>query len=243
MDGMAQFHIFMENCSIMNDQLHHKRRARSGQSLQRRRATREQYLRILIVCEGEKTEIFYFKDLCNFLFPPPPKPKEVIVEVKQGQLGNTPDKIIEYAKRQKIEGDFDKIYCVFDQDKFPQFYDAVRACDGKKIIAIPSIPCFEYWFILHFEESTKPFAATGKNSSGEEVIKYLEKHVPGYEKHAKGIFKKLQADDRADLRKAIERAKRVEIACKQNGTDNPSTKVHQLIEDLLELESRYKAKK
>jgi hypothetical protein len=45
------------------DNLFHKRKARQAESLQRKKAKRDPYARILIVCEGKKTEPNYFKDL------------------------------------------------------------------------------------------------------------------------------------------------------------------------------------
>jgi hypothetical protein len=233
MDGMAQFHILLENCLIMGtDNLFHKRKARQ-KSLQRKQATREQYPRILVLCEGEKTEVFYIKDFCKVFMP-----KRVVVEIRKCSQGNTPRKIVEYAIQQKEE-DFDKVYCVFDKDEHPCFYDAIKACDGENIIAIPSVPCFEYWFVLHFEETTRPYAKTGQYTIGEKVKKHIRKYITSYREGAKGIFFKTKNN----LEIAIKRAKDVEKQNKENGTDNPSTKVYQLIEDLLALAEKYQDKK
>lgn len=45
------------------DNLFHKRKARPPSSFQRRAARRAPYAKVLIVCEGEKTEPNYFKGL------------------------------------------------------------------------------------------------------------------------------------------------------------------------------------
>ena len=46
-----------------SDNLFHKRKERRAASLRRARAKRYPYDTVLIVCEGEKTEPYYFKEL------------------------------------------------------------------------------------------------------------------------------------------------------------------------------------
>ena len=62
---------------------------------------------ILIVCEGEKTEINYFKTLKYFL-------GFTSVHIKSS-LHASPTKIIEYTTIQqtKATNEYDEIYCVF----------------------------------------------------------------------------------------------------------------------------------
>jgi len=45
------------------DDLFHKRKAKKAGDLARSRARRAPYPKVLIVCEGEKTEPYYFKSL------------------------------------------------------------------------------------------------------------------------------------------------------------------------------------
>ncbi|OPY61749.1 MAG: hypothetical protein A4E57_04133 [Syntrophorhabdaceae bacterium PtaU1.Bin034] len=42
------------------DDLYHKRKAKTARDLARKKATRAPYERVLIVCEGRKTEPYYF---------------------------------------------------------------------------------------------------------------------------------------------------------------------------------------
>ena len=49
------------------DDLFHKRKAREAESLRRQAAKRAPYDVVLIVCEGEKTEPYYFKGLREHL--------------------------------------------------------------------------------------------------------------------------------------------------------------------------------
>ena len=43
-----------------SEDLFHKRKAKSAEQLERRKAKRSPYEKVLIVCEGEKTEPNYF---------------------------------------------------------------------------------------------------------------------------------------------------------------------------------------
>ena len=92
-----------------------KRRGYSTPGLRRRSPRREPYDRVLIVCEGEKTEPNYFRELCAHY-----RLSTANIEVTQGE-GNDPVSVVRTAKRlQKSEtrqGErYDRIYCVFDRD-------------------------------------------------------------------------------------------------------------------------------
>lgn len=50
-----------------SDDLFHKRKAKMALDLARRRARRASYDRVLIVCEGAKTEPNYLRNLIDFL--------------------------------------------------------------------------------------------------------------------------------------------------------------------------------
>ena len=93
------------------------------------------------------------------------------------------------------------------------------------------VPCFEYWLLLHFEATTRPYARAGERSPADCVIDDLKKYLPGYTKGDKETFQKLR--DKLEL--AIERAKRVQEQGVKNQTDNPSTQIHLFVEYLQKL--------
>ncbi len=45
---------------------------------------------------------------------------------------------------------------------------------------ILSVPCFEYWFILHFCYTCSPFLPSGNKSAADNVVSELKKHLPDY---------------------------------------------------------------
>ena len=102
---------------------------------------------------------------------------------------------------------------------------------GGKILAVPSIPCFEFWLLLHFIYTTRPFNAPAGDSICFKVVKELEKHLSGYRKGDRNIFDNL----RDNLDRAIANAHRLDQFHQISGTDNPSTQVHCLVEYLLNL--------
>ena len=210
------------------DNLFHKRKKRKAESLRRRRAMKAPYDVILIVCEGKKTEPNYFSELKKAF-------RLSNANVRICGRGADPLSVVNFAIASfKQEPEFDRIYCVFDRDRHTT-YDAaldkvrrVRLSKGSKMFAIPSVPCFEFWLLLHFIYTTKPFDAPPGDSTCSRVIEELKKHLPAYQKGDHDIFNRMQ--DKLD--NAITNARRVEQIHQTSGTDNPSTCVHSLVEYL-----------
>ncbi len=173
----------------------------------------------LIICEGE-TERRYFDELRKELRL---KPSDVTVIYKDSAPISIVDNAIKIVKN-KNEPKYDDIFCVFDKDTHPTYkkaLDKVNTIKSKNttIHIINSVPCFEFWLLLHFVFSTKPF------TSNEELISDLREHIPDYEKNMANIF----AQTKHQLPAAIANAKLTEKECKKTETDNPSTEVHKLV--------------
>lgn len=214
------------------DDLFHKKKARLAESHRRQKARRAPYERIMIVCEGKKTEPNYFKDLRRAFGL---NPMNVVIADKKHGLD--PMSLVEYAMEEyKKEPDYNHVYCVFDRDKH-QTYDAAvnkisayRMKKGARLHPITSIPCFEIWLLLHFAYTTRSFSTATMDSNCALLISELIQYIPAYDKGAKDIF---IGDERLD--KAIKNAKQLEEFHKTSGTDNPSTKVYRLVEHLMSL--------
>ncbi len=213
------------------DNLFHKRKERKAKLLRRQKAKKEPYDVVLIVCEGEKTEPNYFTELKkNFRLSN--------ANVRVCGRGSDPLSVVNFAIQTfQQEPEFDRVYCVFDRDRHKKYHEALdrvrrtRLCKGSKIFAIPSIPCFEFWLLLHFVYTTKPFDASPRDSICSRVIEELKKFIPEYQKGGHDIFCKIQ--DKLD--NAITYADRVQQFHQTSGTDNPSTLVHTLVEYLRDL--------
>ncbi len=170
---------------------------RQVRKLERKQARRANYDRILIVSEGSKTEPLYFAEIRAFY-----RLHSANVQVYFSELGTAPIQVVEYAQRLFEQGDthkgirpksFEQVYAVFDRDDHNSYFNALRLAkslqgqlkneDKQTIIfqAIPSVPCFELWLLLHFEEVKAPL-------NRYEVIQRLKKYFPKYEKGCEGVF-------------------------------------------------------
>ena len=213
------------------DNLFHKRKARQARDLARRKGRRVPYAKVLIVCEGEKTEPHYFNELKDHYGL-----NSANIEIC-GDCGSDPLSIIRHAKQryreEKDAGDaFDNVFCVFDKDThahYQQCLDTIRSATPKNVyVAITSVPCFEYWLLLHFNYTTRPYDSLPGNSACNQVLAELKGYMAGYTKGSIDTFSALLGQ----LDFAKNNAIRALQAAEANRTDNPTTKVHELVDFL-----------
>lgn len=213
------------------DDLHRKRKAQTIDELQRKKRQREQYKRLLIVCEGE-AEVKYFKALCahHGWY----KPHVVIL-----CAGTDPSKLLELVlAKYANDNDFDVIFCVFDKDTHKYYEDTLAKIEALRrnsespidIRAITSVPCFEYWLLLHFVDTMKPYLHKPRKSVSEQLIAVLKAEGCHYRKGATDTFE----ITKEHLNLAIKRSKRIYKQQQKDGFDNPSTRIHELVEYLIQ---------
>ena len=198
-------------------------RYRTPRDTRRKERTRTVGKRVLIVCEGEKTETSYFQGLAHCYR---------LKGVKVVGTGSDPSALVKEAQKRKrsaeLQGDgYDQVYCVFDQDEHQHFDTATRDASFKKMIVARSWPCFEYWFLLHFCYTRQPFVRQGNRSPCDMCTKALkaENCLPTYEKNQAGMFELLQ--DR--LETALSRATQAAQEATKENNSNPSTEIHCLV--------------
>lgn len=173
-----------------SDDLFHKRKAKDKKALARKKAKRSGYRKILIVCEGQKTEPNYFNELKDHYEI---NTANVVID---GTSESDPMSVFRHAqkcvkKAQKDQDPYDEVYCVFDKDTHTTYQQALtKIKKAKGYVAIASVPCFEYWLLLHFVYTTQPFSATGHKSAGDKVIEELKcpGRLPNYQKAASDTF-------------------------------------------------------
>ena len=192
----------------------HHPRQRQRMQLERKQNQRASYDRILIVSEGSKTEPLYFKEIRAAH-----RLHTANVEVQPSELGTEPIQVVQYARDLFENGDahkrirpraFEQVYAVFDRDDHRTYFDALKlaaALDGKMrndakqavvFRAIASIPSFELWLLLHYEDIQHPLHR-------DEVMRRLKIHIPEYGKGSRGSF----AATRHNLTIAAQRAVRL----------------------------------
>lgn len=122
---------------------------------------------------------------------------------------------------------------MFDKDKHSNYQQALNCIENikpkKVFFAATSDPCFEYWLLLHYTYSTKPYEKTEKKSIGGNILEDLKQYITGYEKGKRDIFSLLKDQ----LKFAIENAKRANQEAKT--VNGPSTTVFELVEYLVTL--------
>lgn len=219
------------------DNLHHKRKARHASELRRREATRESYDRVLIVTEGGKTEPNYFEELKDYY-----QLSSANIKIA-GDCHSSPIHVVNCARQlfreAKDAGNpFQRVFCVFDRDSHSDYQRALDIISRIKphgvFFSTPSIPCFEYWLLLHFQSTDSPFEATGTRSACAAVLQALKRHWPEYEKANSGTF--MDRINELDYAKA--NAERILKASRQHGNENPSTHIHELVTYLQNLKNR-----
>jgi hypothetical protein len=184
---------------------------------------------VLIVCEGEKTEPEYLKGLQKFH-----RLSNANITIVPGD-GNDPVSIVKHALH--AGGDFDRVFCVFDRDGHANYQQALdllaNSSLGKKgkLAAITSVPCFEIWILLHFGYTAAPFAVAGGRSACDNVVRAIREHMPEYQKALGGIFEQLQPHVEA----ALTHGNRLAQHNRDTGSENPGTKIHELVKYLREL--------
>lgn len=212
-----------------------RRTGKSFRTLARPAARRTAAETVLVVCEGAKTEPDYLRDLVADL-----KLTGADVQVCGQECGSDPLSIATYAKETAaIAEALDHVYCVFDRDGHQtrsQALALIKSLDekeGPSFTAVESVPCFEYWVLIHFTDTSKPYAPSGGRSVCDCCIADLKPYIKDYKKGRAGLYGLL----RDNLEVAIKRAKRRKAAALKDGADNPSTDLPALIEKLVDLSS------
>lgn len=195
------------------------------------------YLPPFVISGGERTERFYFKhisDVTKYKF-----------NIKPKYFGNESNFAVDFPKRIKeiIKNNIDaKIFCVFDYDtifnnesnkkNYEIFKSKIAAeINRGQVMLCPSMPCIEYWFLLHFINYNQLI------QSCEDVDNILERYMMTYFSEKKSNFidilksekhltnpswvEKLCADGKLEL--AITRAEEnIKKAIKANDLNNQS---------------------
>ncbi|WP_297446120.1 RloB family protein [Acidiferrobacter sp.] len=218
-------------------------RERHRRQLERKKAHRASYDRILIVSEGSKTEPHYFSEIRATY-----RLHTANVVLQPSQLGTEPIQVVQYARELFIRGDghrhiqqraFERVYAVFDRDEHESYINALNTAaslDGKlrndnkqPVIfkAIASVPSFELWLLLHYADILAPIHR-------DEVMRRLKGHIPGYEKGAKDIFATTR--DRVDV--ATRRARALATRHSAYTDPEPYTAIAELVTLLTTLRNK-----
>ena len=208
---------------MMNNRKAYKPKQRNSQKRTPKRI-------LLIKAEGKnKTEINYFN---NF--------ESDTIHVVRGKGNETDPKNMMQQLINQCDSDGldenDLAVCLVDADFNPSKNAQLSAADQliskrKNIKLIVSNPCFEIWFICHFVYTTRNY------TSSDDVLRFLKRSIPDYEKNSLTVFSSLKENGNVD--DAIKNAKRLEQYCLNNRRQphtvnfTPSTEVYKIFTEFL----------
>jgi len=211
---------------MRDNQPKHRQMRKEQRRLARRKASRGGLPSVLIVCEGRETEPNYIDGLRDHL-----RVNAAAVHVVAGDSLTDPVGLVRKAQQQyKSDRDYDLVYVVCDGDA--NHLVAARALAARplrnaagaatQVQIIASCPSIEFWLLLHFEYSARPFRTAA------EVQQALRAHLPDYRKNDRDIFRKTAAG----LDSSCQRVQRLKVELRANGGIAPDTDMPLLVEQL-----------
>jgi RloB-like protein len=142
-----------------------------------------------VACEGEKTEPIYFEDIRRMK-----RISSAHVRILHSGYGTEPRQVVDFAVDKFRESkSFEWVFAVFDRDDHRTYMDALAQArrldramkndDGKlvRFLAVPSVPCFELWLLLHF-------ANQQAYSDRFQIFARVRTHIPDYAKGMTGVY-------------------------------------------------------
>jgi hypothetical protein len=190
---------------------------------------------ILIICEGEETELLYFNGIKR-------SKRRNTISIKVFDAGKKTDpmsiinRTINERQNLKDKDNWkagDSAWAVFDGDEhmignLDNWRKALTLAKSEKINLAITNPSFEFWYLIHFQD------AFGQMNA-DTASKKLRKHIPGYDK-AKIVYPDPLAERTPD---AIQRAAKIAQQIDRNGLDpyaNPCcSRLPELVKMLLEM--------
>ncbi len=182
--------------------------------------------RILIVCEGGKTEPQYFR-----AFP------VTSAKVNAEGVGSSCMSLVELAatlrdeegrtsRQEGLEGGYDQVWCVFDKDSFADedFRQAIARAKRLGFRVAYTNEAFELWFLLHYAYYD---SALSRHQYSDKLTAYLKRP---YRKNDPMMYEVLLPMQNT----AIANAQRLYATYSPHdpAKDNPCTTVHELVVEL-----------
>ena len=199
-----------------------------------KRKARTVICRILIVCEGEKTEPNYFRSFDRY------RKGNVVYELTlDGARMNTVgvvDKAI--SLRDKANIPYDRVWAVFDKDGFPakNFNTAIAKANQNHIECAWSNEAFELWYLYHFHNRitgmTRDEYAVAITKAVNASPLYKKKTPYQYAKNDKSSFDIVTTFGSQDNAIRWAETKHCEYTDERYAMHNPCTTVYRLVRQL-----------
>ena len=200
-----------------------------------RKKTKKVLCRILIVCEGEKTEPSYFENFKKI------NNESFVYEVDcQGGGINTiavVNKAIELRDNASIP--YDSVWAVFDKDDFPasSFNGAIFRAKANNINVAWSNEAFELWYLYHFNNRITAMSRSDYQKAISEAVnrsgKWKSKIAYQYAKNDSRNYSIMTTYGDQDNAIQWAQEQHLQYTDERYATHNPCSTVYQLVTQLL----------
>jgi len=165
-----------------------------------------------VFCEGETEEAYI-----SFLRSRYRVPIEIDPKIARGGIT---ERYISNYKKQKTTHKKDKIFLIYDCD-VSEITQRLRKI--KNVDLLLSNPCFELWYLLHYQHQT---ANLPTKDCMQKVCDTVKKYKKGH------LDEKMKSTIVANQNEAVKRAKSLIKADVPVELNNPSTDVYRFVEEL-----------
>lgn len=179
----------------------------------------------LIICEDTKSSQYYMKGL---------KDKfgiNIKIEKSEGtDIANVIRTAGIKGKRTGLSKEMQQIYCLFDKDETSNevFQSKIRESERKGYKNAYSIPCYEYWLLLHLIKTDRPF-----NNAQECCNAFVDAYNRRFGTQLSTADLKRKSDIFEDLYNNFNDAFDNANSYEYEDLSNPHTNMHKIIEELL----------
>ena len=206
-----------------------RRYARKAQ----RRKSRQIVCKILIVCEGTKTEPNYFEAFKTL------NGGTIVYDIDVRGLGQNTTDVVDKAIELKSKGDYDRVWAVFDKDSFSanKFNGAIIKAQNNGIECAWSNEAFELWYLYHFMNRVTAMSRTEYKQAISEAVnnspQYKKKKVYEYAKNDKDNYRIMTTYGSMGNAIRFAEAKSRDYTDQRYATHNPCTMVFKLVRQLI----------
>lgn len=206
-----------------------RRYARKAQ----RRKSRQIVCKILIVCEGTKTEPNYFEAFKTL------NGGTIVYDIDVRGLGQNTTDVVDKAIELKSKGDYDRVWAVFDKDSFSanKFNGAIIKAQNNSIGCAWSNEAFELWYLYHFMNRVTAMSRTEYKQAISEAVnnspKYKNRKVYEYAKNDKDNYRIMTTYGSMENAIRFAEAKSCDYTDQRYATHNPCTMVFKLVRQLI----------
>lgn len=204
-----------------------------------RKKTKKVLCRILIVCEGEKTEPSYFENFKKI------NNESFVYEVEcQGGGINTMTVVKKAIElRDKAPIPYDSVWAVFDKDDFPpkSFNGAIIKAKANNINVAWSNEAFELWYLYHFNNRITAMSRSNYQKAISEAVnrsgKWKSKNAYRYAKNDSHNYSIMTTYGNQDNAIKWAKEQHLQYTDERYANHNPCTTVYQLVIQLLNKDS------